>query len=127
MNREQVKSLFKRIKEFYGNFDVYSEKVDAWASVLKKFEYEFVTNNLEQHILTNKFAPTISDLVNAPEKEIPSGPVVPTAEETQNMFKERAKERKNAASPEVRERELAKIRKILNIPNEVTSNDTTDR
>jgi hypothetical protein len=118
MNREQVKSLFKRIKDFYGNFDVYSEKVDAWASVLKKYECEFVTNNLEQHILTNKFAPTISDLVTAPEKEIPTGPVVPTAEETQEMLKERARNRRNAASPEVREKHLAEIRRILNIPDD---------
>lgn len=124
MNREQVKKLFKRIKEFYGSFDVYSEKVDAWTSVLSRYEQDFVSENLEDHILTNKFAPTISDLVNVSEKDIPTGPAIPTAEETREMLQERARNRRNAASPEVREKALADIRRILNIPNEVKKNES---
>jgi Loader and inhibitor of phage G40P len=123
MNREQVKKLFKRIKDFYDLFEVSSEKVDIWTGLLKNFECEMVMNNLDRHIVSSKYPPTIADLVNEPEKEIPSGPAIPTVEETNEMLRERARNKRNAARPEVREQALAEIRKILNIPDEVKTND----
>jgi hypothetical protein len=99
--------------------------VDTWYKLLKDYEDEKIMGNLNHHIMRSKYPPSIAELVNQPKEEIPSGPAIPSAEETQEMFRERARNKRNAASPEVRERELAKIRRILNIPDEVTKNEST--
>jgi hypothetical protein len=92
--------------------------VDTWFKLLKDYDPEKIQEHLDHHIMTSKYPPSIAELINQPEKEIPSGPVVPTAEETQEMLRERARNRRNAASPEVREKHLAEIRRILNIPDD---------
>lgn len=68
-------------------------------------------------VLNSKFPPSLSELVNRVE-ETPSGPAVTTVEETQEIMRRRAENKRNAARPEVIQAELAKIRKILNIPDE---------
>jgi Loader and inhibitor of phage G40P len=92
--------------------------IDTWYKLLKDHDFEKIKEHLNQHIMTSKYPPSIAELVNQPEKEIPSGPVVPSAEETQKMFEEREKEKANVASPEIREKHLAEIRRILNIPDD---------
>lgn len=98
--------------------------VDSWYKLLKDFDYEQIKVNLEKHIMTSKYPPSIAELVNQVKEEVPAGPVIPTAEETREMLQERARNRRKAASPEVREKALAEIRRILNIPDEVEKNES---
>lgn len=98
--------------------------VDSWYKLLHDFDYDQIKVNLEKHIMSSKYPPSIAELVNQVKEEAPAGPVIPTAEETQQMLQERARSRRNAASPEVREKALAEIRRILNIRDEVKKNES---
>lgn len=62
MNRDQVKEVFKLIKNNYSQFEVTSEKVDIWHKMLKDQNPAVVMRNAERHILESKFAPVIADL-----------------------------------------------------------------
>lgn len=68
MTRDEVKKLFKFIKLVYQNFEVTSEKVDAWYQLLREFDYEQVMANAEKHALSNTYPPTIADLVKQETK-----------------------------------------------------------
>jgi hypothetical protein len=137
MTKKQILEVIMTVEHAYNNpftrnIDVNETKeqklvkiVDTWYKLMKDHDFEKIKENLNHHIMTSKYPPSISELVNQPEKDIPSGPAIPSAEETQEMFRERARERRNAASPEVRERALAEIRRILNIPDEVDQDEST--
>jgi hypothetical protein len=62
MNRDQVKEVFKLIKNAYSQFEATTEKVDVWDKLLKDQNVDVIMRNAEQHILTNKFPPVIADL-----------------------------------------------------------------
>jgi hypothetical protein len=62
MNRDQMKEVFKLIKNTYSQFEVTSEKIDVWTRMLKDQNPAVVMRNTERYILENKFAPTIADL-----------------------------------------------------------------
>jgi hypothetical protein len=125
VNKEQVFEVMSLFKEVYNNFHFDQTKLNTWHRLLKDKDPEVILQNAEKLSLESKFVPSLSELVHYSDPEIPSGPAVPSAEETQEMLRKRARERRNAASPEVRERELAKIRRILNIPDEVKKNEST--
>jgi hypothetical protein len=123
VNKEQVFEVMSLFKEVYNNFHFDQTKLNTWHRLLKDKEPEVILQNAEKLSLESKFVPSLSELVHYSEAEIPSGPAVPTAEETQEMLRERARNRRNAASPEVREKHLAEIRRILNIPDEKENQD----
>lgn len=62
MNRDQVKEVFKLIKNTYSQFEVTSEKIDTWTGLLKDQNPAIVMRNTERYILENKFPPVIADL-----------------------------------------------------------------
>lgn len=62
MNRDQVKEVFKILKNIYPQFEVTSEKLDIWLGFLKDQNPAVVMKNTERHVLESKFAPTIADI-----------------------------------------------------------------
>lgn len=94
MNRDQMKQLFKQIKMAYSNFEVSSEKVDLWHSFLKDSNPAVVMRNLENHILKEKFAPTIAEL-----KEHRNKTNVLNVDETKELFEKMAQWEKEAGRP----------------------------
>jgi hypothetical protein len=123
VNKEQVFEVMSLFKEVYNNFHFDQAKLNTWHRLLRDKDPEVILQNAEKLSLESKFVPSLSELVHYSEEEIPSGPAVPTAEETQEMLRGRARNRLNAASPEVREKHLAEIRRILNIPDEKETQD----
>ncbi|KAA0547552.1 hypothetical protein FZW96_11940 [Bacillus sp. BGMRC 2118] len=63
MDRNRVVDLFKIIKMFYENFEVSSEKVDYWHSILKKHDFKTVEENLLQHVETSVYPPKIAEII----------------------------------------------------------------
>lgn len=62
MNREQVKEVFRLLKNVYPQFEVTTEKLDTWTSLLKDQNPAVIMRNAERHVMDNKFPPTIADL-----------------------------------------------------------------
>ncbi|WP_430508293.1 hypothetical protein [Rossellomorea marisflavi] len=124
MTKEQVFEVMSLFKEVYNNFHFDQTKLNTWHRLLKDKDSAVILQNAEKLSLCSKFVPSLSELVHYSEEEPPSGPAVPTAEETQQMLQDRSRSRRNAASPEVREKALAEIRRILNIPDEVKKNES---
>jgi hypothetical protein len=62
MNRDQVKEIFKLIKNVYSQFEVTTEKVDTWTRLLKDQNPAVIMRNTERFILESKFPPVIADL-----------------------------------------------------------------
>lgn len=62
MTREEVKEIFKIIKNIYPQFEVTSEKLDVWSRFLKDQNPAIIMRNTERFVLDNKFPPTIADL-----------------------------------------------------------------
>lgn len=62
MTREEVVSLFKLLKSFYPKFEVSTEKVNNWAWAMKKMDFDRVMAKAEEHVQTNKFPPTVSEI-----------------------------------------------------------------
>jgi hypothetical protein len=123
VNKEQVFEVMTLFGNVFNNFYFDQVKIDTWHRLLKDKDPEVILNNADRLAQESKFVPTISELINYSKEEVPSGPAVPSVEETNEMLRERARNRRNAASPEVREKALAEIRRILNIPDEVRAND----
>lgn len=84
MNKKQVLQLIKAIESFYDNpftkkrgvtnQDDSNEKVlmdtlNNWHEMLKDENAEIVFDNLKQHIKTNKFPPTIAELLKKEERQ----------------------------------------------------------
>lgn len=62
MKRDQVKEVFKLIKNTYSQFEATSEKIDVWTRLLKDQNPAVVMRNTERYILENKYPPVIADL-----------------------------------------------------------------
>jgi hypothetical protein len=123
VNKAQVFEVMTLFENVFNNFYFDQVKIDTWHRLLKDKDPEVILYNADRLAQESKFVPTVSELINYSKKEVPSGPAVPSVEETNEMLRERARNRRNAASPEVREKALAEIRRILNIPDEVRAND----
>ncbi|BCB04764.1 hypothetical protein [Bacillus sp. KH172YL63] len=124
MNKKQVFEVMTLFENVFNNFYFDQVKIDTWHRLLKDKDPEVILYNADRLAQESKFVPTVSELINYSKEEVPSGPAVPSVEETNEMLRERARNRRNAASPEVREKALAEIRKILNIPDEVNNNES---
>jgi predicted rRNA methylase YqxC with S4 and FtsJ domains len=62
MNREEVKEVFKILKNVYPQFEVTSEKLDIWSGFLKDQNPAIIMRNTERFVLESKFPPSIADL-----------------------------------------------------------------
>jgi hypothetical protein len=125
VNKEQVFEVMTLFGNVFNNFYFDQVKIDTWHRLLKDKDPEVILSNADRLAQESKFVPTISELINYSKEEVTSGPAVPSVEETNEMLRERARNRRNAASPEVREKALADIRRILNIPDEVDQDEST--
>ncbi|MDD2208154.1 MAG: hypothetical protein PHG03_00115 [Bacilli bacterium] len=65
MNREEIKTLFKRIKANYDIFSVSKEKLDEWEKILKGYTTWGVNRNLDEYLREGKDTPPIAiNLIN---------------------------------------------------------------
>lgn len=62
MKRDEVKEVFKLIKDVYSQFEVTTAKIDTWSKLLKDQNPAIIMRNTERFVLENKFPPTIADL-----------------------------------------------------------------
>lgn len=62
MRLDQVAELFKIIKRNYPSFDASVEHVKESLKYLEDFPFEAARENVDRHILTEKFPPTIAEI-----------------------------------------------------------------
>jgi hypothetical protein len=115
MDRKEAVEVLKAIETFYGNkfkIDNPKAELDAWHSILKDYEFDEIMHNLQNYVKTNRFAPSIADIINAgPAKDR----AIPTYEETKQLINRWDQERADAADAATANEHLAKMRKILGI------------
>lgn len=58
----EVAELFKIIKRHYPSFDASVENVKSSHKYLRDFPFQAACQNVDQHILTERFPPTIADI-----------------------------------------------------------------
>lgn len=102
MNRDQVVQLFKEIKSVYPTFEVSTSKVNTWARMMRKMDFDRVMAKFDQHSLENKYPPTIAEIAAyAPEKN-------------EHLEKMRQWEREAAqVSPEVKKEFARQMKKLF--------------
>ncbi|WP_162463102.1 replicative helicase loader/inhibitor [Paenibacillus psychroresistens] len=62
MNKAEVAELLKPIKRNYPNFDASIEVVEHYHKYLQDFPFELAQYNVDQHIMTEKYAPTVAHI-----------------------------------------------------------------
>jgi hypothetical protein len=62
VNRDEVKEVFRILKNVYPKFEVTTEKLDIWTKFLKDQNPAVVMRNTERFVLDSKFPPSIADL-----------------------------------------------------------------
>lgn len=62
MNKLQVIDLLAIVKRTYPNFDTSAQSIEHHAKYLKDYPFEVALENVEKHILTERFPPTIADI-----------------------------------------------------------------
>lgn len=62
MEKVEVARLYKKIKRFYPTFDASIEAVEDAHRYLQNVPYELANENVDRHILNEKFPPTIAEI-----------------------------------------------------------------
>lgn len=62
MNRSEVIRIMEVIKRTYPSFDVSAASIDHHFQRLQDFPYEAAAENVERHVLTERFPPVIADI-----------------------------------------------------------------
>ncbi|MDB4868272.1 MAG: hypothetical protein JWR03_2605 [Cohnella sp.] len=62
MNKAEVAELMKVIKRTYPSFDASAESVNHHFKYLQDFPFQAAQENVDQHILTERFPPIIADI-----------------------------------------------------------------
>jgi hypothetical protein len=102
MTRDEVKDLFKMISSMYPTFEVSTGKIDTWARMMRKMDFDRVMAKAEKHALENKFPPTIAEIAAfAPEEN----------DHLEKM--ERWKEEAAQVPPELKQRFNQSIQQLL--------------
>lgn len=107
MVRDEVKQIFKMVASVYPNFipadkESAAEKLNTWTDLLADQSFVKVQTRVKNHLKTEKFPPTISEIIDH------------TPKEEENFLTKLDEWRRNAASPEVAEKALEEIREMLN-------------
>jgi len=63
MSIEELGRLLKIIRGFFPSFVINEDVAEAWYSVLEDYTYEEVKENVKEYAKTNRFAPTVSDII----------------------------------------------------------------
>jgi hypothetical protein len=116
MNKKQTFEILTLIQNFYEQFDINQNKIDAWHLVLKNFDLDKVKDNLLQYCRSSIYPPKVADLIKDKPKILDRMNAIPGVEETRfylNSFpnpEEFTDEQKQSI-----EQSKAKIRQILGI------------
>lgn len=86
MEMPDILNLFKLIGIYYpqANKGDLVEKYEAWEPILLKHDADIIFANLQDHVETSQYIPTLSELIRKP-KEAPR--TVPSIEETKARIK----------------------------------------
>lgn len=63
MTKRQVAELLKFLHDVYPSVELTQSRIDTWHKLLKDQNPATVMRKAEEHVLRNKFPPTIADLV----------------------------------------------------------------
>jgi hypothetical protein len=102
MDKSSVLNLFEIMACNYPLFDISDEKLEVWNELLADQDFEKVKRNVLRHIKTEKYPPTIAEIIDHSPKQETS------------FIDQLAEMRRNAASPEVAAMHKARIRELLN-------------
>jgi hypothetical protein len=102
MTKNQVIKIFAVIVSAYPGFAVTEEKLSVWHKALEDQEFNTVERNVMRHVRTEKYPPTIAEIIDHSPKQETS------------FIDQLAEMRRNAASPEVAAVHKARIRELLN-------------
>ena len=108
MKIEQVEEIVLEIRTIYPNTTkekTFDEMCNSFERYLLDKDFDLVWWNLQQHIESSRFAPTIADLVKKPEFHR-----MPTREETLKDIERLEKWQKEACSPEEAKKHIEQIR-----------------
>lgn len=110
MNKIDVVEILKTINMYYPSLKTgdLEKTADAWLKILKTEDKNLILKNLEEHVKTDHYPPTIADLLKVPKER---GRYIPNVEETKKMLKEM--ENRTPATKEEKEKALAEIKKTL--------------
>lgn len=112
MIKKETFAILTEIKSYWDRFDVKQERIDKWHEILKDYEFDIIMDNLRLCIKTNRFAPTVADLINVEDRK---DRAIPTNEETKQLIASWDEAKKEKATPDQAAAALAEMRKILRI------------
>ncbi|TGB04708.1 replicative helicase loader/inhibitor [Halobacillus salinus] len=74
MDKKQVLQVFKVIQSVYPRFmpedtQEQQNKLDTWALMMKDMDYERVMKRTQEHVVGNKFPPTIAEISAYPTEK----------------------------------------------------------
>jgi len=68
MTKKETFQILKLIQQFYERFEINQDKIDAWHDVLQAEDFNAVYSILKSVVKTNKFPPTIAEIL--PTKQL---------------------------------------------------------
>lgn len=123
MNKLEITEILDAIVMYYPSTfmvkpEAYKATVESWHLFLQDISKDTVTKNLIEHVKTERFPPSISDLLKVPtvDKLENGRRAIPNAEETLLMLEQKAN--RVVATPEQRQKHLANIAEVLGIEGE---------
>lgn len=69
MTKKQVAEVLLQIHNVYPRFDVTQSRIDTWHGFLKDQNPATVMRKVENHILKEKFPPTIAEVISVKPKK----------------------------------------------------------
>ncbi|MFW5436593.1 hypothetical protein [Paenibacillus apiarius] len=108
MKIDEAAELFKIIKRSYPSFDANVRNVKENFKYLRDFPFEVALENVDKHIMTERFPPTIADIRGRLGEQIERNRM---KQETEEYFEQMEAWRQNAAPPPAGN--LEKVRAIL--------------
>lgn len=107
MEKIEIARLYRKIKRYYPAFDASIEAVEDAHKYLKDVPFDLADENVDRHIMTEKFPPTIAE-IRAGYQDMESS--VPGVAETRRMLAEIDKLRERAVPmPDYVREELKKL------------------
>lgn len=112
MIKKETFAILTEIKSYWDRFEIDQDRIDKWHQLLQDYDFTEIMNNLNEYVKTNRFAPSISDLIKVPERR---DRAIPNNQETKDMLASWEKETANKIPEKEADEHLANIRKLLGI------------
>lgn len=87
MIKKETFVLMESIQQFFPHFEITQSKIDLWQKALSDIDYETADSHLMIYVKSNKYAPTIADIVKEPKEEDFARRSIPSASETKEYLK----------------------------------------